>query len=115
MSDKLNDIINELEDETDGTLEELEEGLMIEMDEDDLEEVAGGKKHSYIVGKNNTNIRKGPGLKYKSIGTMYAGDTLRYTHESARDERGVKWYKVELNGGRTGWVSKRNTRKEKLD
>lgn len=57
-------------------------------------EIAGGK----------CNVRKGPGLAYKSVGTAYEHDILTYMGNSVLDERGVAWYRVVFEDG-DGWVS----------
>ncbi|MBQ8111068.1 MAG: SH3 domain-containing protein [Clostridia bacterium] len=56
----------------------------------------------------NLNLRKGPGLGYKSIRTIGEGVTLEYD-KSEKDERGVRWYRVTYKG-RTGWVSSKYAR-----
>ena len=50
------------------------------------------------------NVRSGPGLSYRDLGTIYSGDTLEYLEKSSIDNRGVVWYKVEYKG-EPGWVS----------
>ena len=51
----------------------------------------------------DVNLRKGAGLGYKSIRTISQGTTLTYD-KTAKDDRGVKWYRVTYKG-KTGWVS----------
>lgn len=53
---------------------------------------------------NACNVRKGPGLAYKSVGTAYKYEVLNYLGHSVMDERGVAWYRVSFNGG-DGWIS----------
>ena len=55
-----------------------------------------------------SNLRSGPGLDYKDIGTMQKGDTATFLGEKSTDDRGVVWYKVSFNG-KTGWVSSKYT------
>ena len=84
---------------------------IVELNDDEMEAISGGKtKIGAVTG--NTNVRTGPGLKYKIIGVLHKGDETRYLGKSSTDERGVAWYKVEWNG-KTGWVSSRYTRKAK--
>ena len=52
----------------------------------------------------NCNVRTGPGLGYKSIGTAYEEESLSYLGHSSIDERGVTWYHVAFNNT-DGWVS----------
>ena len=53
----------------------------------------------------SVNLRSGAGLDYKKQGAIKEGVTLNYT-KTAKDNRGVIWYKVKTNG-KTGWVSSR--------
>ena len=86
---------------------------VVELNDEELGEVAGGK-HSYITGDNGkSNIRTGPGLGYASIGVLRRGESVKYLHDTSVDNRGVTWYKVRYNG-RTGWVSSRYTVKERF-
>ena len=50
------------------------------------------------------NLRKGAGLDYSVIRTLHKNDAMTQL-ESAKDGRGVIWYKVKLENGKTGWVS----------
>ena len=85
----------------------------VELNDEELEQVSGGK-HSYITGDNGkSNVRTGPGLKYRSLGVLHKGESARYLHETAIDDRGVMWYKVRFNGN-TAWVSSRYTMKERF-
>ena len=83
----------------------------VELTDDEMEAVSGGKtKIGAVTG--DTNVRTGPGLKYRSIGVLHKGDETRYLGKHATDDRGVVWYKVDWNG-RSAWVSSRYTRKAK--
>ena len=91
------------------TNEELNEKIIALTDEE-LESISGGK-HSYIEGDDGKSfVRTGPGLGYKSIGTLHKGDDAKYLGETSIDERGVLWYKIRFNG-KSAWVSSRYTRK----
>ena len=85
----------------------------VELNDAELEEISGGK-HVYtiegVTGKSH--VRKGPGLGYKSIGVLHKGEEARYLGKSARDARGVKWYKIDFYGT-NAWVSSVYTAKEK--
>ena len=86
---------------------------VVELNDDELETVSGGK-HSYITGNGGkSNVRTGPGLEYRSLGTLHSGESLRYLHDTATDDRGVTWYKVRWNG-REAWVSSRYTVKQRM-
>jgi len=56
----------------------------------------------------NSNLRAGPSLDSKDLGTMHTGDTATYLGDYSVDERGVTWYYVNFNG-KIGWVSSRYT------
>lgn len=58
----------------------------------------------YVEAGAQVNVRSGPGLSYRDLGTIYSGDTLEYLEKSSIDNRGVVWYKVEYKG-EPGWVS----------
>ena len=91
------------------TNEELNEKIIALTDEE-LESISGGR-HSYIEGDDGKSfVRTGPGLGYKSIGTLHKGDDAKYLGETSIDERGVLWYKIRFNG-KSAWVSSRYTRK----
>ena len=92
-------------------INELNEKI-IPLSDEELEEIAGGK-HRYIEGDSGKSfVRTGPGLDFKSIGTLHRGDDARFLGETAIDERGVLWYMISWNG-RRAWVSSRYTKKVK--
>ena len=98
MNENVNENVNELNEKI-----EL-------LSDDELAEVAGGS-HRYIEGDNGKSfVRTGPGLDYKSIGTLHRGDDARFLGETAIDDRGVLWYMIRWNGKRA-WVSSRYTKK----
>ena len=82
--------------------ENFENMEAMELNDDALEAVTGGRKVKAVGG--NVNVRTGPGLDYASLGYLTEGDMVTYKGESRKDYRGVTWYKVNF-GGRTGWVS----------
>lgn len=63
---------------------------------------ATGQRVTAVDG--NLNVRTGPGLSYKDIGTIKEGNSASYLGKSSVDERGVTWYYVNFNG-KKGWVS----------
>lgn len=94
-------------------MSDILENKGLELNDQELEEVSGGK-HSYITGDNGkSNVRTGPGLNYRSLGTLHREESVRYLHDTAYDDRGVLWYKVKWND-RDAWVSSRYTRKERF-
>ena len=68
---------------------------------------SGGSSGSSSDGKVTTtasvNLRKGAGLDYSVIRTVPEGVSLSYD-KTAKDDRGVTWYRVTYKK-RTGWVS----------
>lgn len=56
-----------------------------------------------VTTTGRVHLRAGAGLDYASRATIDEGVTLTYD-KTARDERGVTWYRVSYRG-MTGWVS----------
>ena len=72
---------------------------------------SSSKSTQYVTGDTGkSNVRTGPGLSYKSIGVLHKGEEAKYLGKSARDDRGVVWYKIDWKG-RNAWVSSRYTAK----
>ena len=85
----------------------------IELTDEELSSVTGGKSHTYIEGDNGKSfIHTGPGLDYKSIGVLHVDEDARFLGETSIDDRGILWYKIKWNG-REAWVSSRYTCKVK--
>lgn len=55
-----------------------------------------------------SNVRTGPGLDYKSLGTLDKGESADFLGNTAHDERGVKWYNIRYEG-QNAWVSEKYT------
>jgi ABC-type phosphate transport system substrate-binding protein len=55
----------------------------------------------------DVNLRTGPGLDYRSVGSVPRGTTLDYLGETSTDERGVSWYKARHASTGDVWVSSR--------
>lgn len=68
-------------------------------------------KHGIYAASGSTYIRKNHYRSAESIGTLPKGATATYLGKSAKDERGVVWYKIKYNG-KTGWVSSKYTKKK---
>lgn len=62
-----------------------------------------------LTGK--VNVRKKPDKNSKSLETFAKGSELKFT-ATAKDNRGVTWYKVTADGI-TGWISSKNAKKIK--
>ena len=90
--------------------EDIENVNVVELDDEDLEAVSGGKSR-YIRGDDGkSHVRTGPGLDYKAIGVLHPGEEAKYLGKTATDSNGRVWYKIRWNG-RDAWVSSRYTRK----
>ena len=59
-----------------------------------------------VKSNGTTNLRKGPGLDYATVGGMKNGQTAKYLGETKIDNRNVAWYKISFNGT-TCWISSR--------
>ena len=84
----------------------------VELNEENLEEIAGGKSGSGRRGKavsGDTYVRKHPDKDSEEYGVPYQGDSARYLEEKRWDDRDVVWYKVSFHGHK-GWVSSRYTK-----
>jgi len=64
-----------------------------------------------VTTTGSINLRKGPGLDYKSIRTISEGVSLNYD-KTAKDDRGVVWYRVYYKKN-TGWVSSKYAKEGK--
>ncbi|MBR1560641.1 MAG: SH3 domain-containing protein [Clostridia bacterium] len=92
--------------------EDMKELDAVELNDAELEEVAGGKSR-YIEGNTGkSHVRTGPGLDYHALGVLHVGEDAQYLGKTATDDRGVVWYKIRWNG-RDAWVSSRYTHKIK--
>lgn len=58
------------------------------------------------------NVRNKPNISGSVIGILLNRNTRNYAGETAEDERGVDWYKVEIEPSRYGWVSSKYSRLE---
>ena len=81
---------------------------IVELNDEALEAVNGGKKYKIGGDSGKSHVRTGPGLDYKAIGILHKGEEVRYLGKSSTDDRGVVWYKIDWNG-RNAWVSSRYT------
>ena len=88
--------------------ESIENLNSVELNPEELENIAGGKSNGsgFVKTTGNVNIRKGPGLDYGTMGTVPEDVYLSYLGSTQKDDRGVKWYKVNYNG-KVGWISSR--------
>ena len=83
--------------------EEMELGLDgVELTDDELEEVSGGKKSLYVKARE-ANIRSGPGKEYSIVWGMGKGDELVFLGEKQKDRHGKTWIKVKAVCA-SGWI-----------
>lgn len=61
-----------------------------------------------VITTLDSNLRKGPGLKYDSYVVVQEGSALKYLGKTKKDSRKVKWYKVSYYG-KSLWVSSKNS------
>ena len=85
-------------------INENEQVLVVELDEEELEEVAGGR-HVTSTG-NGVNVRAEASTKSRSLGKVYKDDRLTYAGHKKIGSDGYTWYKVKYGGG-YGWISGR--------
>ncbi|MBR2570678.1 MAG: SH3 domain-containing protein [Clostridia bacterium] len=77
----------------------------IELNEEELVEVAGGKSAGQKVeATGSANVRQKPNLKGAILGTVSKGTKLNFRGIASYDSRGVAWYKVDFKG-QIGWIS----------
>lgn len=77
----------------------------------DGEALANNEESSFryvVASGGETNVRRGPGLGYDTVGTMLVGTGAEFLNNTSVDDRGVVWYNIEF-GGNNAWVSSRYT------
>ena len=79
------------------------ENNVLELNEEMLEQVSGGKHVTLKIKVDEANVRSGPGKEYHSIALMGKGDELVYKGEKKKDKEGKTWLKVDCIG-MIGWV-----------
>ncbi len=82
-------------------MDNMENLEFLELNDEELNEVSGGKKR--VMATENAYVRTGPGKEYAAIGKAKEGKTAIYTGETKVDNKGRAWYKVKV-GGQTGWI-----------
>lgn len=84
----------------------MEEKKINKLSDEALGQVAGGSggADDFVMMGANTPMRMGPGLSYEAIDTLFMGYQVPYLGENEKDDRGIKWYKIDFKG-RNGWVT----------
>ena len=86
-----------------------EDGVMDDEDYDALFRALDGERHVVITG-NSVNVRSGPGVNCRDIGTVHKGDVLPYQGET-KNVDGRDWYLIEYKN-ENGWVSSKYAKLE---
>ena len=81
-------------------------GNGIELNEQELEQVAGGKKahQTVTVVLDNAPVRRRPGRDAQVLGRLRKGTVVSFLGETRRTSDGLTWMKVNYNG-EEAWVS----------
>ena len=74
---------------------------IVELDEEVLEQVAGGK--DYKIKVDEANVRSGPGTNYGINGKLKKGKVVTYLNDKKKDKNGKTWVYVS-DGKIYGWV-----------
>ena len=87
-------------------MENNENMNVAEMNEQEMEEVSGGKGGSgkRVKATGDVHVRKYADKESADLGILYTGDTATYMGDKKKDYRGVVWYKIAFRNGK-GWVS----------
>ena len=83
----------------------INENETIELNEESMEQVAGGKNKVVKCIVSEANVRTGPAKSYAVIGHLYKGDKVTYKGEHKKDKEGNMWVCV-TKSGKYGWVRK---------
>lgn len=82
-------------------MSEIFENDILELNEEALELVSGGK--DYKVKANEVNVRSGPGKEFGVNGKLKKGDKVTYLKDKKKDKDGNTWLYVS-NGNINGWI-----------
>lgn len=82
-------------------MSEILENDILELDEEALELISGGK--DYKVKASEVNVRSGPGKEYGVNGKLKKGEVVTYLKDKKKDKDGNTWLYVS-NGYLNGWV-----------
>lgn len=87
-------------------MENIENKNAVELNEQELDEVVGGKggKGKRVKATGDVHVRKYADKESADLGILYTGDTAPYMGDKKTDYRGVVWYKIAFHNGK-GWVS----------
>ena len=77
------------------------EHIIVELDEETLEEVSGGKE--YRIKVDEVNVRSGPGTNFGINGRLKKGKVVTYLNDKKKDKNGKTWVYVS-DGKIYGWI-----------
>ncbi len=60
-----------------------------------------------VINVSYANVREGPDLDSKAIGSYKQDTKLVYLNQSRQDEDGRVWYQIKTPDDRTGWISEK--------
>ena len=75
----------------------------IELNDELLEQVSGGKSATVKCKVSEANVRSGPGKDYAVIGHLYKGEAVTFKGEKKKDKEGKTWICVN-KGTKFGWI-----------
>ena len=81
----------------------INENNVIELNDELLEQVSGGKSETVKCKVSEANVRSGPGKDYAIIGHLYKGETVTFKGEKKKDKEGKTWICVN-KGTKYGWI-----------
>ncbi|MBR2570725.1 MAG: SH3 domain-containing protein [Clostridia bacterium] len=88
--------------------EELD--IMLELNEEDLEQIAGGKKNQFVKAvEDNAPVRRRPGRDAQVLGRLRKGTVVSFLGETRNTSDGLTWMKINYNG-EIAWVSNKYCR-----
>ena len=76
----------------------------VELNEEELSEVAGGKNHQFVKTIDEAPVRRRPGRDAQVIGRLAKGTVVSYLGEIRNTSDGLRWAKVSYTG-QVGWLS----------
>ena len=79
------------------------ENNVLELNEEMLEQVSGGKHVTLKIKVDEANVRSGPGTDVSVNGRLHRGDKVTYMRDKKFDSKGMLWVYVS-NGRLNGWV-----------
>jgi len=81
----------------------VNENNAVELNEEMLEQVSGGKVTMVTCKVSEANVRSGPGKDYAIIGHLRKGEKVTFKGEKKKDKDGKTWLCVN-KGTKFGWI-----------